>query len=109
MKELDFPTIMHKWLKKAKLRDGSHSLGLTAEGTFWYRGFSFGYMKENSVQMIWPATTKPHSFTNAAEEWFLADPRFFQKLRKGFRIGMTTVNGVSIKNLHQEQQARTKQ
>lgn len=108
MKNLDIHTILYKWLKKAKLRDGSHSVAFTSEGSFFYRGHILGYMKEDRVKMIWPATTKPDSFLNAEEDVLLADPKFFTTLRKGLRNAMTTINKVTVK-FNRQQHTGTKQ
>lgn len=96
-KELTFPILLAKWLKKAKLRDGSHSIGLTGEGTFFYRGFPLGFIRDNYIVLKWPATTEKSSGMWAQEEnLLLADPKFFQKLRKAFRGAMNKINAVAI-------------
>ena len=102
MAQLDFYTALAKWLKKAKLRDGSHSVGFTAEGTFYYRGFPLGFMEEKQVVLKWPATLLENSGHLAfvpyekCETVSILDPQFFQKLRKAFRKAMTAINAVSI-------------
>lgn len=111
--ELTTYTVLVKWLKKTKLRDGSHSVGLTGEGTFYYRGFPLGFIRDNLVILKWPATTenKQSGMWAQEEELLLADPKFFQKLRKAFRGAMTMINGVALTNkkkMARRQQARTK-
>jgi hypothetical protein len=110
--ELTFPVILAKWLKKAKLRDGSHSVGLTGEGTFFYRGFPLGFVRENSVILKWPATTEKSSgMWSQEEELQLADPKFFQKMRKAFRGAMTMINAVAVntKKTAARRRSQTKQ
>ena len=99
MAQLDFHTALAKWLKKAKLRDGSHSVGLTAEGTFFYRGFPLGFIakKELAVLLKWPATLKDKSYPFGEEEVIpISDPKCFEKLRNALRTAMTAINKVSI-------------
>lgn len=97
MAELTFYTVLAKWLKKAKLRDGSRSVGLTGDGTFYYRGFPLGFVREDRVILKYPASLKkPGNMWGPEEELLIADPKFFQKLRKSFRDAMTIINGVSI-------------
>ena len=96
---LDLYTALHKWLKKAKLRDGSHSVALMGEGTFYYRGFPLGHMHEKGVQLKYPALVNKddnHRF-GSVDDILAADPKFFIKLRKAFRNAMTIINSVSIK------------
>jgi hypothetical protein len=106
---LTFPVIMAKWLKKAKLRDGTNEVGLYGD-TFYYRGFSIGVMEfanaKHIIKLEWPATSKnPWA---APEKLDLADPKFFIKLRKAFRTAMTTIDG-HLCTIIIGQNSRTKQ
>lgn len=97
---LDFYTVLAKWLKKAKLRDGSHSVGLFFEQpmTFYYRGFPLGFVEADRIHLKYPATLKENGWPSLLEKEYLlaADPKFFIKLRKVFRKAMTEINRCSI-------------
>lgn len=94
---LDFYTVLAKWLKKAKLRDGSHNVGLIADG-FYYRGFPLGYIEDGRIHLKYPATLKENGWPSLLEKEYVlaADPKFFTKLRKAFRKAMTEINRCSI-------------
>jgi hypothetical protein len=97
---LDFNTVLAKWLKKAKLRDGSHSVGLhfAQPMAFYYRGFPLGYVEDDRIRLKYPATLVENSWPSLLEKEYLlaADPKFFIKLRRVLRRAMTAINGVSI-------------
>ena len=100
MREPTLYDLLKKWLKTAKLRDGSHKVGFTADGSFFYRGFSLAWIVEDvnhsyGVRLKWPARVHNKS-PWALEDLSMADPRFFQDLRKALRSGMTTINEVAI-------------
>jgi hypothetical protein len=95
---LDFNTVLAKWLKKAKLRDGRHSVGLFCTTTFYYRGFPLGVIEDDRVRLKYPATLKAEGWPSLLEKEYIlaADPKFFIKLRKALRVAMTAINAVSI-------------
>ena len=94
---LTIHNILAKWLKKAKLRNGSHSVVMSSDSTFYYRGFLFGFAKEDRILLRWPASLDPKKGPWGPEqEILLADPDCFKKLHKAFRNAMTDVTKVAI-------------
>lgn len=94
---LTIHTILAKWLKKTKLRDGSHNVVMSGDSTFYYRGFILGFAKEDRVLLKWPATLDHNANPwGPQQEILLADPNFFKSLRKVFRTAMTDINKIAV-------------
>lgn len=95
---LDLHTALYKWLKKAKLRFSQHNVSLNNTGTFFYRGFNIGDVCSDRVRLTWPARLNGDANNPWVDktEILVADPKFFEKLKKAFKIAMTDINKVAI-------------